>query len=583
MRTTGEPDGSISASSGSTERGHVHRKCACADNSGAGGPCQQCSGERLDLQRSATSGAAVTGLPAIHEALRSPGDRLDPSTRAFFEPRFGRDLSLVRVHANPKAAESAHLVNALAYTVGSDIVFGAGQYDPGSGSGRRLLAHELAHVVQQGSGSETGAASPVVQRQPAPSASNSGAGGAGGAGGTGGAGPTAVPDTPGDPASTAPPPEHAERVERLQEMAAQIEDESHHREELQAQVRALPEVSSEETDAERTMLKGELTLVEQDLAGELEDRIALIDEAMRALEAVLPGSSPSPPSTPTRSDPADPGSQTSTYTVQSELYRLAEEKRQNEQQLLLIKRCLARKRIRQIAEEISQLPPGSDEAREKLEQEKAEQVGYLKSSVEHLSCSKSPSETSHPTEVSPGELEKIKLGEGFIPYPYVALEGEKKKSGGCTIGYGHVINANDHRTCEHDPVEPVQTDPNKKPLRKCICSPDWILKKDSNEAVDLLKSDIAIHIRWIKQHVLVDLDQGQFDALVDISLHVGSVPKSLLDVVNAKLCKDDEAVRQEYLKTALYIKDNKERGPVFKKRRQERVWAPKGDDDPNCL
>ena len=109
------------------------------------------------------------------------------------------------------------------------------------------------------------------------------------------------------------------------------------------------------------------------------------------------------------------------------------------------------------------------------------------------------------------------------------------------------------------------------------------MNRESQEAEELLQQDISDHIKWIKEHVLVDLDQGQFDALVDISLHVGSVPKSLLDVVHAKLCTDDEAVRQQYLKTALTIKDNPERGPVFAKRRKERVWAPKADQDPSCI
>jgi len=87
--------------------------------------------------------------PVVHEVLRSPGQPLDPATRAFFEPRFGHDFSAVRIHTDASAAESARAVNALAYTVGRDVVFGAGQYAPGTGEGRRLLAHELTHVVQQ--------------------------------------------------------------------------------------------------------------------------------------------------------------------------------------------------------------------------------------------------------------------------------------------------------------------------------------------------------------------------------------------------------------------------------------------------
>ncbi|HLG14203.1 MAG TPA: DUF4157 domain-containing protein [Blastocatellia bacterium] len=85
----------------------------------------------------------------MHEVLNSPGQPLDTHTRAFMEPRFGHDFSQVRVHADTRAAESARTVNALAYTVGSDIAFGGGEYAPGTKGGRRLLAHELTHVVQQ--------------------------------------------------------------------------------------------------------------------------------------------------------------------------------------------------------------------------------------------------------------------------------------------------------------------------------------------------------------------------------------------------------------------------------------------------
>jgi hypothetical protein len=89
---------------------------------------------------------AVPGV--VQEVLRSPGQPLDAEARAFFEPRFGSDFSGVRVHAGEQAAQSASSVNALAYTVGPHIVFGAGQYAPHSSGGRHLLAHELTHVNQ---------------------------------------------------------------------------------------------------------------------------------------------------------------------------------------------------------------------------------------------------------------------------------------------------------------------------------------------------------------------------------------------------------------------------------------------------
>jgi outer membrane protein OmpA-like peptidoglycan-associated protein len=98
--------------------------------------------------------------PIIHEVLNSPGQLLDPETRTFMESRFGHDFSQVRVHTNTKAAESAKAVNALAYTFGRDLVFQQCHYNPTTAKGRKLLAHELAHVTQQ--------ASPIVQRTPIP-------------------------------------------------------------------------------------------------------------------------------------------------------------------------------------------------------------------------------------------------------------------------------------------------------------------------------------------------------------------------------------------------------------------------------
>jgi hypothetical protein len=89
-------------------------------------------------------------LRVTHEVLQSPGQPLDSATRAFVEPRFGKDFSRVRVHTGAKAGEAARMVDAQAYTVGADIVFSGGSYAPESHQGSRLLAHELAHVVQQG-------------------------------------------------------------------------------------------------------------------------------------------------------------------------------------------------------------------------------------------------------------------------------------------------------------------------------------------------------------------------------------------------------------------------------------------------
>ncbi len=131
--------------------GLLHRTCACGQHTGGGGECAECRKKREGtLQRAVVNAAPVSEVPPIvHDVLRSPGQPLDAATRAFMEPRFGHDFSRVRVHTDAKAAEAARAVNALAYTVGRDVVFGAGQYRPGTGEGRRLVAHELTHVVQQ--------------------------------------------------------------------------------------------------------------------------------------------------------------------------------------------------------------------------------------------------------------------------------------------------------------------------------------------------------------------------------------------------------------------------------------------------
>ena len=124
--------------------------------------------EEKEFQAKATSGGISEENPDIEshiQNMRGGGQPLPESTRAFFEPRLGHDFSQVRVHSDAKAAESAREVNAKAYTVGRDIMFGAGQYAPENSTGQKLIAHELTHVVQQQPGSF---GMEVVRRLPAP-------------------------------------------------------------------------------------------------------------------------------------------------------------------------------------------------------------------------------------------------------------------------------------------------------------------------------------------------------------------------------------------------------------------------------
>ncbi|HZF73350.1 MAG TPA: DUF4157 domain-containing protein [Gemmatimonadaceae bacterium] len=124
--------------------------------------CDQCEEEEENkLQRKEAGGkpeTPATAPPIVHVALNSPGQPLDPVTRSFMEARFGQDFEHVRVHTDVPAGKSAAAVDAKAYTVGQHVVFGANRYAPDSREGRRLLAHELAHVTQPDS------AKPLLQR-----------------------------------------------------------------------------------------------------------------------------------------------------------------------------------------------------------------------------------------------------------------------------------------------------------------------------------------------------------------------------------------------------------------------------------
>jgi uncharacterized protein DUF4157 len=176
--------------------GRLQQKCSCGGTPGPTGECAECRKRRVALQRRKPDGERELPVcssvpPIVHDVLRSPGQPLDSETRAFFEPRFGRDFgrlapsvegsvplpahltigaphndieqeaemlaqdvvarsatpttrghdfSKVRIHTDNKAAESARAISALAFTVGRDIVFGEGQYKPHTQAGAKLMA-----------------------------------------------------------------------------------------------------------------------------------------------------------------------------------------------------------------------------------------------------------------------------------------------------------------------------------------------------------------------------------------------------------------------------------------------------------
>ncbi len=133
----------------------LQRKCAtCAESDDL---CAECAaGEEEILQRQADGGDnsdALKGVvPIVRSVINGGGQPLDSATREFMISRMSRDFSEVHVHTDMRAAESARSMNALAYTIGRDIVFSNGQYAPDTPTGKKLLAHELAHVLQQTQG-----------------------------------------------------------------------------------------------------------------------------------------------------------------------------------------------------------------------------------------------------------------------------------------------------------------------------------------------------------------------------------------------------------------------------------------------
>jgi len=123
--------------------------------------CSECEKEE-ELQRKESNSETVLTAPSIvQDVLRTPGRSLDTDTRSFMEPRFNYDFNDVKIHDNDFAAKSASSINALAYTSGNNIVFNSGQYNTNSDSGKRLLAHELTHTIQQKTNASI---QPMIQR-----------------------------------------------------------------------------------------------------------------------------------------------------------------------------------------------------------------------------------------------------------------------------------------------------------------------------------------------------------------------------------------------------------------------------------
>lgn len=142
----------------------IQRKCDA---------CEQEKEEKMHRKETNDNMGGQAAPPIVSEVISSGGGHpLDADTKGFMENRMGQDFSQVRVHTDARAAESAAAIQAKAYTSGQNVVFGEGQYQPGSESGKRLLAHELVHVGQQSSGKAN--KNGVLQRAEAASSAKGG-------------------------------------------------------------------------------------------------------------------------------------------------------------------------------------------------------------------------------------------------------------------------------------------------------------------------------------------------------------------------------------------------------------------------
>ncbi|MFN0140303.1 MAG: DUF4157 domain-containing protein [Pyrinomonadaceae bacterium] len=162
--SAGKINGAKSVATSDAWRNSIHRKCdRCED-------AEEQTTEMAVMRKEAFASAAATPPPAdtppsIKNVINSGGQPLDSQTRKFFEPRLGYDLGSIRIHTGSTAGESARAIDARAYTLGNNIVLGNGEYKPESESGKRLLAHELAHVVQQSGTSQNSTGGIRVERK----------------------------------------------------------------------------------------------------------------------------------------------------------------------------------------------------------------------------------------------------------------------------------------------------------------------------------------------------------------------------------------------------------------------------------
>jgi hypothetical protein len=373
----------------SASAGFIQRKCApCAE----GATCPKCEEEEKIQTKEKPGHTPHVDSKAASQitSLWGGGQPLPPSVRGFFEPRFGRDFSQIRIHTGSEAAESSRAIQARAYTSGEDIVFGAGQYAPENAEGKKLLAHELTHVVQQDASRAVGIPVAVVQRQPD---SGAPAGDAPKSESPASAPPAEMPATDG--MTLAPPPGHEERKAQIAAMKEQLVPQRATRDDLRARLCSVPQVSSAETQAERKTLRDKIRSVEEYMIERLTSQIELIDEALRALRAVMP--TVSAPGTPDVPEP-----------LWADLRNLESDRKAAEGERKTLQRARARDEIRDIQEQLDTLDT-KDPGRKDLEERKKKLGEFLSGTAEK--------------RAAPGTVGKGTDGRDYVVYVHSVKVG----------------------------------------------------------------------------------------------------------------------------------------------------------------
>jgi GH24 family phage-related lysozyme (muramidase) len=561
----------------------------CAGNDKGTPPCPTCGdAERLNeeegmrrrgkverpIQRQEAEGSTSGALPKeVEEIARSSaGQPLDPATASFFESRFGHDFSAVRVHSGQDADAAARSVNALAFTVGDAIVFRQRHYDPSSDAGRRLLAHELAHVVQQKGGravpegvsraddpaereadqiaeaivhgSEAVAVDSAVEirrgisRQPAPD-----------------------PEGTPEPAAPQASPQSGEPQEGKPEEAPVYDKDimdiapkelTERATSTYRTYEAAEGARAEAIDAAIDAAKGTTLLLEAYTPEEKmpeatrKARVSQIKAAQAKLEGIAPGWAPPLPLIPLAAAVKQARLDVATLVA---LPRLPEVTR-------AFNAATAAGRDFWMK---AQAHAAADDA---LTQWLKKSGAWDPATGRKRPCVVPEAAIPQKLALSKERLDQIKKQECFAPLPYVAGEGD------CTIGYGHVVK----KQCKPAFVKPGE--PKMGSIGKCgthqLCDCSMVMTEA--QAHDQLMTDLDVAARDVQKNVRLNLTPDQLRAFVDLQLAVGHIPKEFLIAAYDKLCTDDEAMRQLYQSTATKTpgRPDIDHAP----RRRERVWDP---------